>query len=279
MHLAIYQATHQENSMNLPFFGSRFELDLLATGALLFLSLLVINEAGYRVGQLRYPGRPAQGSELSAVSTLTAGMIGLLTFTLSLSINFAQNRYETRRGLVLTEATAIGTAWLRTKLIDGEEGPSIAAEIEAYARARRDFTVAASDADVPALLARTNALQTEIWQTMGVVARRSPNAVTTALVNALNAMFDSAMAQRFAYASRVPMSIMLGLFIGALLAIGALGFQFGLAGKRYVVLTALLLLMWSGGLLLIVELNLPRLGHIKADVAPLEWTIQEFGSK
>jgi hypothetical protein len=45
------------------------------------------------------------------------------------------------------------------------------------------------------------------------------------------------------------------------------------------VLTALLLLMWSGGLLLIVELNLPRLGHIKADVAPLEWTIQEFGSK
>ena len=219
--------------MNLSFFSGHLQLDLAATGALLFLSLMVLNEAGYRLGQLRHPGRPAQGNELSAVSTLTAGMIGLLTFTLSLSINFAQNRYETRRGLVLTEANAITAAWLRTKLIDGDDGPAIAAQIEAYARARLDFTAAASDAEVPALLARTNALQTDIWQTMRVVARRSPNAVTTALVNALNTMFDSAMAQRFAYASRVPMSIMLGLFIGALLAIGALGYQFGLAGNRY----------------------------------------------
>ncbi len=265
--------------MNLPFLSGRLELDLAATGVLVFLALVVFHETGYRLGRLRHSGQSAQGNELSAVSTLTAGMIGLLTFTLSLSINFAQDRYETRRGLVLTEATAITAAWLRTKLIDGDEGPAIAAQIDAYARARRDFTAAASDAEVPALLARTNALQTEIWQTMRVVARRSPNAVTTALVNALNTMFDSAMAQRFAFASRVPMSIMLGLFFGALLAIGALGYQFGLAGKRYVVLSALLLLMWSGGLLLIMELNLPRLGHIKADVAPLDWTIEEIGSK
>jgi hypothetical protein len=99
-----------------------------------------------------------------------------------LSINFAQNRYETRRALVLTEANAIGTAWLRTKLIDGEEARAITARIEDYARARLDFTSADSDADVPALVARANALQTEIWQATQVVAHRSPNPVTTSLI-------------------------------------------------------------------------------------------------
>ena len=72
---------------------------------------------------------------------------------------------------------------------------------------------------------------------------------------------------------------MLGLYFGSLLSIGALGYQFGLAGKRPVVLSSLSLLMWSGAMVLIVDLNLPRMGSIKADVAPLVWTIQEFGSK
>jgi hypothetical protein len=276
---AIYRAIYRENQMILLFSKGLFELGLVATGAFLFLSLLLATEVGYHLGRLKRPERPAQGRDLSAVSTLTAGMIGLLTFTLSLSINFAQNRYETRRGLVLAEANAIGTAWLRTKLIDGDQGPAIATKIEAYARARLDFTSAASDADAPALIARTNALQADIWQTMRVVALRSPNTVTTTLINALNEMFDDSLAQQFAYASRVPAGIMMGLYFGALLSIGALGYQFGLIGQRYVVLSSLLLLMWSGGMLLIVELNLPRAGNIKPDVAPLVWTIQEFGAK
>jgi len=268
-----------ENQMILSFFWGLPASGLTAVGAFLFLSLLLATEVGYRVGHLAHPGRRARGNELSAVSTLTAGMIGLLAFTLSLSINFAQNRYETRRGLVLTEANAIGTAWLRTKLIDGEEGRAIAAKIEEYAQVRLDFTAAASDTDVPALVARTNALQTDIWQDMQVVALRSPNPVTTALVNALNEMFDDSMAQQFAYAGRVPPGLMLGLYFGSLLSIAALSYQFGLAGRRQVVLLSLLLLMWSGSMLLIVDMDQPRMGNIKADVAPLVWTIRGFGPK
>jgi hypothetical protein len=263
----------------LSFFEAQAEPGLPAIGAFLFLSLLLATGVGYRVGRLIHPGRPVQGRDLSAVSTLTAGMIGLLTFTLSLSINFAQNRYETRRELVLAEANAIGTAWLRTKLIDGDEGPAIAAKIEDYARARLDFTSAASDADVPVLVARTNALQTDIWQTMQVVAHRSPTAVTVALVNALNEMFDNSASQQFAYQGRVPAKIMLALYFGALLTMGALGYQFGLAENRQVVLSSLLLLMWSGGMLLIVELSQPRAGDIRVDAGPLVWVIQGFGQK
>jgi hypothetical protein len=263
----------------LPLFRGLLEFGLPLAAAAMFLLLTLAMEAGYLCGRRAVIKRSAKNEDASSVSTLTAGMLGLLAFTLSLSIGFAQNRYEARRNLVLAEANAIETAWLRTKLIDGNEGSVIAAKIEDYAKLQLDFTMAASDIDIPALVVRTNALQDDIWRAMQVVAHRTPNAVTTALVNALNDMFDLSASQRFAYVSGVPEALMLALYFGALLAIGALGYQFGLVGKRQVVLSSLLLLMWSGGMLLIVDLSQPRMGGIRVDVEPLVWTIQGFGQK
>jgi hypothetical protein len=239
----------------------------------MILSLVLAHEVGYRLEQSAVIKHSVKSVEASGISTLTAGMLGLLAFTMNLSSNFAQDRYEARRSLVLAEANAIGTAWLRTKLIDGDEGPAIAAKIEAYAKVRLGFIIAASDADVPALVARTNVLQNDIWRITQVVARRSPNPVTTALVNALNDMFDLSASQRFAYESGVPAGLTLALYFGALLSIGALGYQFGVASERQLVL---LLLMWSGGMLLIVDLSQPRMGDIRVDAEPLVRAIQGF---
>lgn len=160
--------------MTLPQFNGVLELGLAVVAAVLFLSLTLAFEGGYLLGRRSIIKRSARSVEAAGISTLTAGMLGLLAFSLSLTISFAQNRHEARRGLVLAEANAIGTAWLRTKLIDGDDGPAIAAKIEDYAKARLDFTIAASDTDIPAAAARTNALQGDIWRTAQVVAHRSP---------------------------------------------------------------------------------------------------------
>ena len=64
--------------MTLPTFGDLSELGLAAVWAFLFLSLLIAAEVGYHIGPLTHPGRQTKGDDLSAVSTLTAGMFGLL---------------------------------------------------------------------------------------------------------------------------------------------------------------------------------------------------------
>jgi hypothetical protein len=266
--------------MRLMLLQTLLRFGLAGTAVFIFLSIALAGELGHRLGRRTVVNRPAKNDVASGISTLTAGMLGLLAFTLSLSIGFGQSRYEARRDLVLAEANAIGTAWLRTKLIDGDEGPAIAAKIEDYAKVRLGFTVAASDADAPALVARTNALQAEIWQTTQVVAHRSPTPVTAALVNALNEMFDLAASQQFAYERSVPAELMQALYVCALLSIGALGYQFGVAGsERQVVLGSLLLVMWTGGMLLLLDLSQPRRGDIRVDAAPLVRTIQGFGQK
>lgn len=249
---------------------------LAVVGIVFFLTLMACSESGYQLGRSVSRRKPPRSEELSGTSTITAGMVGLLAFTLGLSISFAQSRFESRRQLVLSEGNAIGTAWLRAKLVGGAEGGAIAARIEDWTRVRLDYTTAPQDADIGAIIARGNVLQNEIWEHATALAQRAPTPVTASLVAALNEVFDMASAQRFAFVARLPLDVGLLLVVGSMLAMGALGYQFGLAGARETVLSALLLAMWTGALLLIVDLNRPRLGNIRTDPTPLIWAIEGF---
>jgi hypothetical protein len=78
--------------------------------------------------------------------------------------------------------------------------------------------------------------------------------------------------------SGTPTELMLMLLVGAMLAAGALGYQMGLAGRRHLVLTLLLVIMVSGAMVMIVDFNRPRGGLINVDPTPLVWTIEGFAS-
>jgi hypothetical protein len=255
---------------------------LIDTSLWLFgiLSLMVLyaaHEVGVRIGLWRGRQRPAHDRDLAGIGTLTTGMLGLLAFTLGLTINIAQARFEARRGLVVQEANAIATAWLRTKLIAGDEGPMIAALVEKYAQLELAYVAADSFDAEPALIAGMGNLQKQIWQAAQTVARRDPSSLTAALITALLNMFSAAAAERFAFESEVPADLSWMLMGGSVLAIGAMGYHLGVSGARQVVLTSLLLVMWSGGMVLIADLNRPRIGLIRVDPAPLTWAIEGVG--
>jgi hypothetical protein len=150
--------------------------------------------------------------------------------------------------------------------------------IEEFAKVELAFTVAETTEPEARLLARREALQDRIWELVQTVVQADPSPMTTTLTNALNEMFESALSQRFAFEGRAPLTLSWMLLCGALLAIGAMGYQFGLSGTRYPVLGALLLAMWTGAMMLIVDLNRPRNGSIRVDPAPLMWTIESFAA-
>jgi hypothetical protein len=104
-----------------------------------------------------------------------------------------------------------------------------------------------------------------------------PAPLAAALMSSINDMFSASLVQRYAIESRTPNETLLGLQLGAMLAAGALGFQMGLAARRQLVLTLLLLLMISGAMVMIVDFNRPYGGFIHVNPAPFEWTIRGFG--
>jgi len=111
---------------------------------------------------------------------------------------------------------------------------------------------------------------------MQVLSREQPTNATSGLVLALTEMFGTARTERFAFASQVPTNMTWMLMAVSVLAIGALGYHLRTSGSRHIVLTSLLLVMWAGGIVLIADLNLPRIGTINVDPAPLQWTIDDF---
>lgn len=252
------------------------DASLLLFGALVLALLYLANEIGFQIGRLRGNRRPPHERDIAGIGTITTGMLGLLAFTLGLTINIAQARFEVRRNLVVQEANAVGTAWLRSKLILLDQGPAITALVEEFANVELAYVSANTFAAEPGLISRQNALQTQIWQTAQAIARQDPTSRTSSLLTALLDMFNAAQTERFAFDSRVPADLSWMLMGGSLLAIGAMGYHLGSSGSRQVVLTSLLLVMWAGGMVLIADLNRPRIGEIRVDPAPLRWTIEGF---
>jgi hypothetical protein len=212
-----------------------FGESLLVLGGLSFVLLSMAYETGFRCGRRRFRRPP----DREGVGTITAGMLGLLSFTLGLAIGYAQDRAEARRGLIVKEANAIGTAWLRAKVVAGQEGSTIAQLIEELAKVELAFAVAKSTEPEAELLARRGALQDQIWDLTQTVAGRNPTPVTTAMMIAINEMFDAELSERFAFDSRVPVTLSWMLLCGSLLAIGGMGYQFGLSDNRHPLLVRL----------------------------------------
>jgi hypothetical protein len=254
------------------------DTNLLLLWAVLFGVLALAGECGFRLERLLIARRTTSDSERAGISTVTASMFALLAFTLGMTISFAQNRFEARRDLVVQEANTIGTAWLRARLIGGHGGLAIARLIEDYAKVRLDFTTVDRESDSQSTLARTNALQTEMWQLATDLAQRAPTPISASLIASLNDMFDVSLSQRFAFASRIPVGLAWTLLVGSMVAVGAMGYQLGATGSRQIALSVLSLIMWAGAMVLIVDFNRARLGTIRVDSAPLVWTIEGFGS-
>jgi hypothetical protein len=252
------------------------ETSLYLLWAFLFVLLAIAGEIGYRCGRFQAGRRAASDTERSAIATLVAAMVTLLAFGLGLTISFAQSRFETRRDLVAQEANAIGTAWLRAGLFDAPEGPALRRLIEDYATVRLKYIVPDDRRDVPEILKRTSDMQNEIWAEVQSVARKRTDPVAASMIAAANEMIDLSLSQHFAFANRVPVYLLWAILFGSVLSVGAMQYQFGVVGTRQPALTGLLLFMWTGAMIVIVDLNRPRLGELRVDPAPLIWTIQGF---
>jgi hypothetical protein len=247
-------------------------------GLLVFVLLALAAEVGFRIGRARGRAAASLEKETAGVSTVTTAMLAFVAFALAVTTGIAEDRFEARRLATRDEANNIGTAWLRTGLA-GAAGKPIAALIEEYARVRLAYVAAAGPDEAAPRLARADVLQNAIWQQALPAVAGMPPPLAAAFISSLNDMFSASLVQRYAIESRTPNETLLGLQLGATLAAGALGYQMGLAARRQLVLTLLLLLMFSGAMVMIVDFNRPYGGLIRVNPAPFEWTIRSFGDR
>jgi hypothetical protein len=261
---------------------SSVHLGLLFVG--LLAVLLLAAELGFRLGSRSRARRAArvaageQAAEKDSVGFVTAGMLGLLAFLLGVSLSMAQSRYDQRRDVVRDEANAIGTVWLRTGFVAEPKGSEMRQVLREYADLR--LAALGDPAQSRAFVLDTqhaNALQNSLWAIAQEAALERADPVRIALIVALNDMIDLSLSSRRAFTDQVPIGVFRMLLWATIISVGVVGFNFGLGGYRQPIVTTLLLVFWSSGLVLIVDMNDPLRGAVVVDPAPMIWTIEGFG--
>jgi hypothetical protein len=235
------------------------------TAVLIAALLLGACELGYRVARRHSDAERAdQGHVLSAMLALLGLLVG---FTFSITVS----RHELRRGLVVDEANAIGTEYLRTQMLPEPYRTRLAAMLRSYTDARLALAGAGEDS---VGIARANqladSLQRQMWATtVEVEPFVQPPALSSLIAGGMNAVIDAEASRRAALEARLPTIAFGALLLFAAVAAAMLGFVSG-SGKRssrFGAFVLLLLLALSLGLIL--DMDRPRRGTIKVSQQPL----------
>ena len=240
----------------------REPLDWLPLWALFATTLTLIFlavEAGFRLG--RWRERRTEHERETPVGAIVGAILGLLAFLLAFTFGMAASRYDIRRGLVLEEANAIGTTYLRAEMLPEPHSKEVRSLLREYVEVRLE---AIQPEKLQAALDRSEKLQNRLWAQAVIVGGKSPTPITGLFVQSLNDVIDlHAKRLTMGVRNRIPFTIWAALYCTAILAMSAVGFHAGLSSKSRTLATGALAITFSITLCLIADLDRPQEGLLK----------------
>jgi hypothetical protein len=230
----------------------------------LFAGMLLLVEVGLRLGRRRKTRADDEARPgLGAVEGSVFGLLGLLV---AFTFSGAATRFDARRHLIVQEANAIGTAWMRLQLLDAADQPALRELFRQYVDRRlAAYELLPDVRAAKAEIERANALQDAIWIRAVSACQKSPSPLSAQLVPALNEMFDVATTRSIA-ARLHPPGIIFGM-LGLLALMSSLFIGYAMAGGRrrsWVHILGFALIM-AATTYVILDLEHPRLGLIRVD--------------
>ncbi len=238
------------------------------------LVALAAYEGGYRLG-LWYQRRTPDEKE-GPSGVLVGSLLALMAFLLAVTMGMASDRFDSRRQLVVAEANDIGTVYLRAGYLPQPASDQTRELLREYAPLRVDI---ADDAQRGANFTRSGEIQAELWAIAEPLARQSPDSELLALyVSSLNDLIDMGETRLTAIEyARVPQTIILLLFVGAVLTLAMVGFHAGLLQRRSLVGAVVLIVVLGAVITLVVDLDRPRRGFLQVSQQPLYDLQQQIG--
>ena len=247
---------------------SQQPLDAIPLGLFVLLFILLTfacYEIGYRLGSRST--RRGDADDGGSTGVLVGSILALMAFLLGVTMGMAGDRFDTRRGLVLEEANAIGTTYLRAGYLPEPQSTELQELLREYVPLR----IATDDEDqLQANIDRSVELQGEMWALAEDVAREEGNDVNALFIESLNDTIDlHAKRVTAGIYGRVPATILWLLIVGSALSLGLVGYSAGLAGKRSPVIASVLVFSMGAVLALVIDLDRPVDGFITTNQAPL----------
>jgi hypothetical protein len=232
----------------------------------LSLAILAMLTLGRAIAKKRLAADPSAGIEgFGAVEGVVFGLLGLL---IAFEFSGAASRFDKRRDLILQEANAIGTAYLRIDLLPPTYQVLLRPDFRRYIDSRLAIYKALPDvSEARKRLSESATVQTKIWREAVAgckISEQNGNAVTSLVLSAINDMIDITTTRTAAMETHPPLAIF--IMLTAMILAAALLAGHAMAKVRYswVHLAAFTLLL-PICIYVIFDIEFPRAGLIRVN--------------
>jgi hypothetical protein len=221
--------------------------------------------AGVALNRVR--GIPA-GESQDGEEYIVSAVLGLLALLMGFTFSLAVDRFETRRQLVLAEANAVATAYLRAQLLPEPHRARASDILHRYADNRLALATAAVG-EQSALLATNDRLTVDLWAaTSAAFPAIQGLDFSSAYLDSINQVIDLDAARKAARLVRVPRAIFTVLFVYLITTAAVLGYV--LRGSRGRLAVGFLMALLTLSLILILDIDRPTMGRITEGQWPME---------
>jgi hypothetical protein len=241
-------------------------------GALLLTAALAAAFAGHRLrlrnDRDRSGGGAAFGSD-GQEGYIVSGVLGLLALMLAFTLAMAVDRFDVRRSLVLQEANAIGTTYLRAQVLGEPHRSRISTLLVDYVDNRIALASVQPGEDGAKLLADNDRMLTDLWAATAAAFDSISNLdFSSAFIETVNNVIDLDTARKASRLAHVPTEVLVLLSGYIVVTAGVIGYV--LTGFRGQLAGAFLITLLTISLLLIIDLERPTRGGIVESQAPME---------
>ncbi len=241
-------------------------LPLWAIFALNFAICIGAIEVGGALARLSLRRRKKTEPE-APLGTVVGAMLALLAFILAFVFGMTTSRFDARKQLVLQEANAIGTTYLRSGLLPKTPGLRIRRLLREYADIRANVAVE----NVQDGMKKSEDIHGRLWdQAKALVPESMDSELRSLFIAGLNELIDLHQSRKtVGWQYRIPGTVWLVVYLLSGLSMLVVGYQVGASGKRRLRCTPALAAAFSLVLLMIADIDRPRGELVRVSQQPI----------
>jgi hypothetical protein len=240
---------------------------LVAIG--LIAGVVAAHEIGFLLGSLTRSADEPFDRQVGLVRTSTAALVA---FLIGFAFSGAASRFIDRQDLIVKEANALGTAYLRADTIADPQRGELKVALKEYTADRVTLLSREGRDQIEPLLAKVSGLHERMWR--AVINATKDNAPLMAVVlPPINEVIDLHSTHLSMARRHMPIPIMTVLLGTAAIGVGMIGFGNGRVGRRFSVLDAVYGAVLAAALWMTIDLDYPGIGIIRVSNLPLVETL------
>jgi hypothetical protein len=230
----------------------------------LFAAVLLSIEVGHRIG-IRHRSRMPPGHK-PVYPTVENSVFALMGLLIGFTFYGAGSRFDARRNLIVREANAIGTTYLRLDLLPPDTQPELRQAFRSYVHSRLEVYRNIADREtLNAAMDQSFALQRSVWKQAVDATKESGPAEKSLVLTTLNEMIDITTEQAVALITHPPFAVFAMLTLMVIASSGLVGYTMSTAEVRDWPSTLIFALTISLALYVILDYEFPRVGFIRID--------------